>query len=291
MQDQQQLQEKPALQPKPQIRKQGADGRTWKRPEPAAILEVGGPPELIVYYLNNPPPLSTVRGVEFTDLISEFQGVPGPYDITTFQGVNALQAPNTNEYLGPYWELDISDASFDIGSDPFTFEFWWRLGTSLPLSDSPRSSSFVEVLYGRNNSGPGGIYIILQYEGGSFGFDNTPGVSPPPDFNTPNIKLVASDTSSPLINTTNYISSEDATSFNHIAIQRHNATDYTVHYKGQILQSWSMPDFSFTGKSFEFSPSAINVPGTALGQLRLTKRAHYGTGNFTPPTRPFILRG
>jgi hypothetical protein len=37
--NQEQQQQRPALQPKPQFRKFGADGRTWKRPEPAAILD------------------------------------------------------------------------------------------------------------------------------------------------------------------------------------------------------------------------------------------------------------
>jgi hypothetical protein len=39
--NQEQQQQRPALQPKPQFRKFGADGRTWKRPEPAAIASDG----------------------------------------------------------------------------------------------------------------------------------------------------------------------------------------------------------------------------------------------------------
>jgi hypothetical protein len=37
LEESQQEQQRPALQPKPQFRKFGADGRTWKRPEPAAV--------------------------------------------------------------------------------------------------------------------------------------------------------------------------------------------------------------------------------------------------------------
>ena len=40
--DQQELQRQPPLQPKPQFRKFGADGRTWKRPEPAAVATGAG---------------------------------------------------------------------------------------------------------------------------------------------------------------------------------------------------------------------------------------------------------
>jgi hypothetical protein len=39
LEESQQEQQRPALQPKPQFRKFGADGRTWKRPEPAAVLD------------------------------------------------------------------------------------------------------------------------------------------------------------------------------------------------------------------------------------------------------------
>jgi hypothetical protein len=38
LEESQQEQQRPALQPKPQFRKFGADGRTWKRPEPAAVI-------------------------------------------------------------------------------------------------------------------------------------------------------------------------------------------------------------------------------------------------------------
>lgn len=40
--NQEQQQQRPALQPKPQFRKFGADGRTWKRPQPAAVASGGG---------------------------------------------------------------------------------------------------------------------------------------------------------------------------------------------------------------------------------------------------------
>lgn len=40
LEESQQEQQRPALQPKPQFRKFGADGRTWKRPEPAAVLDL-----------------------------------------------------------------------------------------------------------------------------------------------------------------------------------------------------------------------------------------------------------
>jgi hypothetical protein len=39
MEQSQQEQQRPALQPKPQNRKFGADGREWKRPEPAAVID------------------------------------------------------------------------------------------------------------------------------------------------------------------------------------------------------------------------------------------------------------
>jgi hypothetical protein len=42
MQDNQQQIQRPLLQPKPQVRNQGADNRTWKKPEPAATAQQAG---------------------------------------------------------------------------------------------------------------------------------------------------------------------------------------------------------------------------------------------------------
>jgi len=48
LQDNQQQIQRPLLQPKPQVRNQGADNRTWKKPEPAATLQPSGTGWLLV---------------------------------------------------------------------------------------------------------------------------------------------------------------------------------------------------------------------------------------------------
>jgi hypothetical protein len=180
---------------------------------PAPVQYAGVSTELVIYYPNTPPPLTTVAGITTTDLFpsySEFdtryppelRGAPGPYDLTTFQGVNALQAPNTNNYYGPFWGFDFTDSTFNLGSGPFTLEFWWRLGTSLPGNNSAKSA-FVDV---RLSSG---------------------------------------------------------------------------------LEIISRSDVSFSDAYLEIAPWALNVPGTSISQIRLSRSARYGTGPFFTPFSPF----
>jgi hypothetical protein len=251
--------------------------------------------ELVIYYPDTPPPLSTVEGVTITDLWPDFAasrpsqyppGFPSSYVVDTFQGVNTIGAPDTDDYQGPYWGFSDLDDAVDVGSGPFTFEFWWRLGTSLPISDNPTRSAFVQVEFGDGLSNTGGVYVILQYEGGSGVF-----------YSPPNIRINAGDGEERIVDniatydwifTEDVISSGDATSFNHLTVQRHNATDYTVHYKGAVLQSWTMPSISYSDLPIIISPAALNVPGTAISQIRLSKGALYGTGNFTPPSTAFF---
>jgi hypothetical protein len=239
------------------------------------------PEELVIWYPDEPPPQATIEGVTITDLWPDYAasspsvyppGFPSSYVVDTFQGVNTLGAPDTDYYQGPYWEFSNLSNALDIGSEPFTLEFWWRLGTSLPGSDSTKSA-FVQLGF---ESAVGGVFVILRSDGGS-----------PPLFMPPNIAVAAGPGSEYVMNTEDVISSADASSFNHLAIQRHNATNYTVHYKGAVLQSWTMASFSYSSVPIIITPSAINVPGTAISQIRLSNSALYGTGTFTPPTEAF----
>jgi hypothetical protein len=238
--------------------------------------------ELVIWYPDEPPPQATIEGVTITDLWPDFAasrpsqyppGFPSSYVVDTFQGVNTLGAPDTDDYQGPYWEFSNLSNALDIGSEPFTLEFWWRLGTSLPGSNSTKSA-FVQLGF---ESAVGGVSVILQSDGGS-----------PPLFVPPNIAISAGPGSNLAIDAEDVISSADASSFNHLAIQRHNETDYTVHYKGAVLQSWTMASFSYSSVPIIIAPWADNVPGTAISQIRLSKGALYGTGFFTPPFQPFF---
>jgi hypothetical protein len=241
--------------------------------------------ELVIYYPDEPPPLATVEEVTITELQPGFvETSPNPYITTIFQGVNALQSPGNDDYEGPFWQVD-SGSAFDLSTEPFTLEFWWRLGTSLPIADD-RSESQVEVALGYYETGIPVIFMNLVYFGypGSF-------------YYPPTIQIQASDGNLILVNNNftynqfvseDTISTEDATALNHLVIQRYNATDYTVHYKGVLLQSWSMPSISFTDIKLQFGAFGLNVPGAALSQIRITKSALYGTGTFTPPSTAFF---
>jgi hypothetical protein len=278
--DREELLRQPPLQPKPQSRKFGADSKRWKRPQPAAVANYA-PDKLVIWYPDEAPPKATIKGVTITDLWPDFAasrpsvyppGFPSSYVVDTFQGVNTLGAPDTDYYQGPYWEFSNLSNALDIGSKPFTLEFWWRLGTSLPGSDWTKSA-FVQLEF---ESAVGGVFVILRSDGGS------PTLSSPPT-----IGMYAGPGSEYAMNTEDVISSADASSFNHLAIQRHNATNYTVHYKGAVLQSWTMASFSYSSVPIIILPTAINVPGTAISQIRLSNSALYGTGTFTPPTKAF----
>jgi hypothetical protein len=273
MQDQQQLQEKPALQPKPQIRKQGADGRTWKRPEPAAILEKI-PLSLIIYYPDEPPPQATVKGVAFEDKNDGLE-----YSVVEFEGVNALTTVEPN-FKGPDWEAALP-GSFNLGTGPFTLETSLRTGVDidtfaeLRMYDGEFGDNFffivfvsIEVL----NSGNYLVRIQADLQDERFRLDRV----------VPALSGEAVD---------------DVKDFAHVSFQRINSRTYVLHRKGVVIKTWELPeesppiDFgSIDTTKIRFSAiSDAGLPMPAVTQIRLTNTALYGTRNFKPPTRPFFV--
>jgi hypothetical protein len=221
-------------------------------------------PEIVIYYPDEPPILSSVEGVLFEDFSS-----PGVYSVTPFQGVNALQSLGTDAYDGPYWGADFTSEAINLGSGPCTIEFWWRAGSEPTQTPELTEDSFIFFnVYSA-------FEFILTLELAS---SDLFGVS------TETFRI-SSDVSTQVS-----VSPEDAYTFNHVAIQRHSALAYTVHYKGQLLLSWDMDaDYSLEGLYLEFYVASINIPGTSISQIRTTPKAIYGTGSFTPPAGPFFI--
>ena len=213
---------------------------------------------LIIYYPNTAPPLTTISGATVTDL-----GSPSAYNTAIFQGVNALVATGT-DFAGPNYQVTATNEVFRLDSDPFTFEFWCRVGTSLPSN----GASFVQVSLGNSNYSE------------QIGFDLFH------EFNFQKLKLVQDNS----VKTDITPDSSSITNLNHVAIQRHSALAYTLHYKGAVVTSWNHnQNFLFaSGIRLEFAALSDNVPGTGMSQIRLTKEALYGTGAFTPPAAPFF---
>lgn len=238
---------------------------------------------VVVYYGNSPPPLTTLEGVVVTDLAA-----PSPHQVVTFQGVNALQNPQNSTYAGPSWEFKSPGEVFTTDNEPFTFEYWARLGTSLPPSTySPyaQAGSYVTadiIAYnpvGEVDEKAYSVTTTLSYEGDT-------GVANPLTIDIGGIlgENVADDFADFFV-----ISEASAMALTHVAIQRHNATSYTVHRNGVSIAAWTASEtVPYDNTKILINMGSINVPGTAVGQARLSRGALYGTGSFTPPTTPFF---
>jgi hypothetical protein len=231
---------------------------------------------LVIYYIDTPPPQSTIEGVTIEDLYPAFSGGgTASYNTVTFQNVKALTAPSaSNDSTFPFWLINSPSEVFDFGSDPFTIEFWWRAYDTIVSAGD--AFSFVELNLGRTSYADqsGELYVLLEYEGRQ---DRGAEIL----LRDLNVNIGARTS----------VSNSDASAFNHIVIQRHSELAFTMHYKGSIIYSWDRTsDRSFTGKtSFTIGASNFFATGAGFSQIRMTKgKAIYGTGGFTPPTTAFF---
>jgi hypothetical protein len=232
--------------------------------EPAAEVN-----ELVIYYPDTAPPLATVEGVTFTAFIT---GSRFAYETTSFQDVNALTVPTTtagDPTKGAFYNATLPTDPAYLTSDQLTFEFWGRAGTSLPQVSTTDAicvagllsadfNSFIDVSIGAGQAAA--LRVNWGTEGGQA--------------ETRTVNL----------------STADGTSLNHVSLQRLSSRNYALHYKGQLVDSFTVPfDASvFAGGQVSFVVASSGIPGTALSQIRLTNTALYGTGNFTPPSTAFF---
>jgi hypothetical protein len=235
-----------------------------------------GVDELVIYYPDESPPLATVEGVAVTDwapsdpLYSQFG--PSDYSTFTFQGVNALGTASSEFF---YWNINAPDETFDLGSEPFTVEYFVRLSSSYPFDSY--SEALVEV-------------GVFDADGGNFGVKFVFGLYSEVDFGVaPRVRIA---TDAPIGTLEQFVlpTPSDVASFNHLVLQRHSSLAYTVHYKGELIYSWNeSTNVSLAGKSrYRSFVSVIGTTGAGMSQIRITKSARYGTGSFTPPTEAFF---
>jgi len=226
--------------------------------------------QLVVYYLEAPPPQTTKQGVIVEDLYPSFSGGgTASYNTVIFQGVRALTGSVSNtDFTFPIWQIRSPKEIFDFGSKPFTVELWWRAFDNIILANN--AYSFVQLKIGPQ------LTLTLQYEGRQ---DEDPLISLR-DFEADGVRRTISD-----------VSYQDAGTFNHLAVQRRGSLDFTVHYKGNLIYSWDRSsDVSFTDNTdVLIAVDNFFATGAAISQVRMTKgKAVYGTSSFTPPTTPFF---
>jgi hypothetical protein len=235
------------------------------------------PEELVIWYPDEPPPEVTIEGVTVSELAD-------PYETVVFQGVNALQAPYAELLEGPSWRFDNINSAFDVASGPFTLEFWWRAGTSL-ATGGDNFTTFVQVDFRNDPEGLAPLDGFVVQLSSRYVIENV-------EFEdgTPKINLqLASEDESIFETHEEIISTSDATSLNHVAIQKHSTTSYTLHYKGILLTSFTAESLLFSNKSIGVLLESENVNGAAISQIRLSNSALYGTGSFTPPSTAFYM--
>ena len=247
---------------------------TFEQPQierrPAGTRRASDKDQVVLYYLDSPPPRTTKQGVIVEDLYPAFSGGgTASYNTVLFQGVRALTGSVSNtDFTFPIWQIRSPKEIFDFESKPFTVELWWRAFDNIISAND--AYSFVELKIGPR------LTLILEYEGRQ---DKDPLISFR-DFEADGVRRTISD-----------VSYQDASAFNHLAVQRQGPLDFTVHYKGNLIYSWDRSsDVSFTDNTdILVAVDNFFATGAAISQVRMTKgKAVYGTSSFTPPTTPFF---
>ena len=270
--DRQELLRQPPLQPKPQSRKFGADSKRWKRPQPAAVANYA-PDKLVIWYPDEAPPKATIKGIKLTNF---------GYGIVPFQSVNAFRTSPGGSEFGAYFES--SGFSFLPQTGPFTFEFWGSVGDSAGSIIDPFDVSLVDKSFLESGGEEGdGVGFISRVVIPSFG--------PVETELKLNFAFAAYQEGFSTFSVTDQALTPDA--FNHIAFQRHNSTDYTLHINGVLIHSihteteLSWPESMVVTGVVRPTGTGVFIPENAISQIRLSKSALYGTGTFTPPTKAF----
>jgi hypothetical protein len=207
------------------------------------------------------------------------------YGVTTFQGVNALQPVsgqgNTFAEDGYY----VTTGALSIGTGDFTVEWWANVGT--------RDDNNVYVVLqdedyvAQTGFGLGSAYSIeLSVRPPGFGVDERRWLT------TASVVGVSLDQNSAGISLRNEYNTPLGDT--HMCIQRINGVIY-FHFNGELR-----PDVDGLGSifpTFDIGIGLIEIraylaspdPAVYVGQVRLSDRPTYGTGNFTPPPEPFFL--
>jgi hypothetical protein len=296
LQDNQQQIQRPLLQPKPQVRNQGADNRTWRKPEPAAVA-LDSKKELVIYWTEEGTPASTVRGVTFENMNLNPGSLAPPFGTELHQGVlassNLFMPAETLTFKSPnLWNL------FPIRGQKWTIEFWakwetsgYNYGYAAAYSSEPPLVNYRFEMNGRPYFGDpictfdpelGAVTCVdnvLNYGEANASIDGLSSSNQDEGFQalTWSQENIASNT------------------WHHKSIQR-IGNFHVVHVDGQPESiEWvggEAQPYSFAG-GFDLETGGLSFGGdpdsvvSALGQIRIINSARYGVAPFVPPPQPF----
>jgi hypothetical protein len=277
--DRQELLRQPPLQPKPQSRKFGADSKTWKRPQPAAVANYARPEGLVIWYDEEDAQVFPAGAVTLVKNVAT-----GDYGTTTHLGQLAFAAQE-GEAEASYshdWQIEIPDETL---SGDFTIEFWARAAIVSPPLGSV-GSSIVQVVCDN------GFGLIMSHSAQWDDFEN-PGT--PEENNRIDFTLIQDTGSGLTLNRAIAYESfgSSVQGWKHACFQRINGEN-VFHYDGDPLvltqTDGTMPTLGLIPLNARLDFTAFNAEpftNSAIGQIRIKNSALYGTGTFTPPTKAF----
>ena len=281
--DQMEQQEPPqTLKPLNQYPSIGARS-SWRRDEPAATLDpVDGVSQLIIWYPSTLPALGRVSpgNASVPGVFQEFSFSPG-YITEEDNGSNVwVVTPTTTSSRNILHEFTVDN--FAVGTGDFTLEFYARIqevdaadGTTFGLV----SAFIAPNAEGFNSSDA--LSLAQQRQ-----------VAPPA---AENYQLIAAESSgdSSRENLLELPSSEvSPDAYFHCSYQRIGGVPH-AHFRGEPVSltsnDWTAGTVNYGSQQLKIAVALDNGNnGSAFaGQVRLTTRALYGTGTYTPPTEPF----
>jgi hypothetical protein len=210
----------------------------------------------------------------------------GDYGTTTHLGQLAFAAQE-GEAEASYshdWQIEIPDETL---SGDFTIEFWARAATVSPPLGSV-GSSIVQV------QSDNGFGLNMSH---SAQWDNLENPGTPEENNQIDFRLFQDTNSGLTLNRAGVYESfgSSVQGWKHACFQRINGQN-VFHYDGDPLvltqTDGTMPTPGLVPLNAVLSFAAFNAgasTNSAIGQIRISNSALYGTGNFTPPTEAFYV--
>jgi hypothetical protein len=243
--------------------------------------EPGGLEELVIWYDEEDAQVFPAGAVTLVKNTAQ-----GDYETTTHLGELAF-APQEGDAENSYnhsWQFEIPD---EMVSDNFTIEFWARAAIVSPPLGSVGSSG---VLVQSDN----GFGLNMSHSAQWDDFEN-PGT--PEENNQIDFRLIQDTNSGSTFNRARVYESfgSSVQGWKHACFQRINGQN-VFHYDGGplalIQTDGTMPTPGIIPLNAVFSFSAFNAEpftNSAIGQIRISNSALYGTGTFTPPTEAFYV--
>jgi hypothetical protein len=231
---------------------------------------------VVIYYPDTEPPLATDSGIVVNDLNFSSESI---WSTFVFQGVNALRIPSNTNFDDTSWRLDITTGSFNASANNLTVEFFARLGSNLDGTPFP-VSGWGLVIRNSDESPLVGVNGLFDDSGTGNGFVGEQLLLVGID--DPNVEPAPGESYSYRQN----ITTSDATTMKHVAIQQINGNQVTVHYGGTKIYdvAKTLTDATY----IDFYVFSMRIDDPAISQIRVSNSALYGTGAFTPPSTAFF---